>query len=294
MDLPHFEHHYPKKLEELLELIAAYRSSAKIVAGGTDLLIKMRGGVASPEHLVSINNVEELRGVDYDDRNGLVIGGAARITDVGQHPDVRKHYPGLTYACDVMATVQVRNMATVAGNLANAAPSADTAPPLLVHDADLVLVKSSGKRQIKLSEFFTGPGMTVIEPQEVIKSIRVPAPPDRCGSSYMRLSARSKVDIVAVSVAGLLTLSANGEIETACISLAAVAPIPLLVQEASDMLIGKKPSEELFSRVAAAAKRACKPIDDVRATAAYRRGMVEVLTRRVLADCLAKAEGGNK
>ena len=294
MDLPRFEHHHPKKFEELLELIAAYTSSAKIVAGGTDLLIKMRAGVASPKHLISINNIEELRSVAYDDRNGLVIGGAARITDVGQHPDVRKHYPGLTYACDVMATVQIRNMATVAGNLANAAPSADTAAPLLVHDADLVLAQSSGKRQVKLSEFFTGPGMTVIEPQEVIESIRVPPPPERSGSSYMRLSARSKVDIVAVSVAGLLTLAANGEINTACICLAAVAPTPMLVQEAADMLIGKKPSEELFSRVAAAAKRASKPIDDVRATAAYRREMVEVLTRRVLAECLTKAEGGDK
>jgi carbon-monoxide dehydrogenase medium subunit len=294
MDLPRFVHHRPQKLAELLELLAAYGSSAKIVAGGTDLLIKMRAGVASPDHLVSINNIKELRSVSYDDANGLVIGGAASITDVGQHPDVRKHYPGLTYACDVMATVQVRNMATVSGNLANAAPSADTAAPLLVHDAELLLTQKGGKRQVKLSEFFTGPGMTVIEPQEVIESIRVPPPPERCGSSYMRLSARSKVDIVAVSVASLLTLSASGVIDTARISLAAVAPTPLLVHEASDMLVGQKPSEELFAKVAATVKQASKPIDDVRATAAYRRGMVEVLTRRVLADSLAKAEGGNK
>jgi len=294
MDLPRFEHHQPKRIEELLELIATYGSSAKIVAGGTDLLLKMRAGVASPEHLVSINQVAELQGVSYDDTNGLAIGGAARITDTGLHPDVRRHYPGLTYACDVMCTVQVRNMATVAGNLVNAAPSADTAAPLLVHDADLRLAKSGGTRQVKLSDFFTGPGMTVIEPQEVVTSIQVPPPPDRCGASYMRLSARSKVDIVAVSVAGLLTLSAGGEIETARLALAAVAPTPLLVQEVSDMLIGKQPSEELFAEAAAAAKRASRPIDDVRATAAYRRAMVEVLTRRVLADCLAKAKGGDK
>lgn len=294
MDLPRFEHHRPTKLTEFLDLLAAHSSSAKIVAGGTDLLIKMRAGVASPAHLISINNIEELRGVTYDDRNGLVIGGAARITDVGLHPKVRIHYPGLTYACDVMATVQVRNMATVAGNLANAAPSADTAAPLLVHDAELLLTQSGGKRQAKLSEFFTGPGMTIIKSQEIIESILVPPPPVRSGSSYMRLSARSKVDIVAVSVAGMLTLSASGEIETARIALAAVAPTPLMVPEAADMLIGKKPSEELFAKAAAAAKQASKPIDDVRATAAYRRGMVEVLTGRVLADCLAKAKGGDK
>lgn len=294
MDLPRFEHHQPKMTEELLELLAAHSDSAKIVAGGTDLLLKMRAGMMNPEHLISINQVEALHRIDYDDSKGLVIGGAARINDVGQQPDVRRYYPGLTYACDVMATVQVRNMATVAGNLANAAPSADCAAPLLVHDTELVLAQSGSTRQVKLHEYFTGPGMTIMEPREIIASILVPPVPERCGSTYLRLSARSKVDIVAVSVAGLLTLGASGEITTARVALAAVAPIPMLVPQASEMLVGQKPSEPLFAEVAAVVKEASKPIDDVRATAAYRRGMVEVLTRRVLAECLAKAEGGDK
>ena len=163
---------------------------------------------------------------------------APRLSQVAEHPAVREYYPALAHACSVMATVQIRNMGTVAGNLANAAPSADTAAPLLIYKASVVLVERDGRRQVELSKFFTGPGQTVAEPMEMIEAIRVPAPPARTGSSYMRISARSKVDICAAGVAGFLSLDLGGNILAARLALCAVAPTPVRCLEAEKMLEG--------------------------------------------------------
>jgi carbon-monoxide dehydrogenase medium subunit len=179
----------------------------------------------------------------------------------------------------------------VAGNLANAAPSADTAAPLLAYKTSLVLVERGGRRQVELDKFFTGPGATVMEPYELIEAIRIPAPPKRTGSAYQRISARSRVDICAAGVAGFITLDAKENILGARLALAAVAPTPLRCQEAEELLIGKKLSPELTQKAAAACVRAARPIDDLRASAAYRRLMVQVLAQRVIKECLAQAKG---
>lgn len=294
MAMPHFQLHQPKSLEEALDLVAAHRSSVKIIAGGTDLLLKMRHAGLAPQHVVSLNRVSGLTHVSYTDEDGLVIGAAAKISTVAEHPDVRRLYPALAHACDVMATVQIRNMGTVVGNLANAAPSADTAAPLMAYGASVVLVERGGRRQVKLPEFFTGPGATVRESLEVIEAIRVPAPMQRTGSSYHRLSARSKVDIAAVGVASCLVTSMAGEILAARVALSSVAPTPVRAYDAEELLAGQTPDEMLLKRAAVACVRASSPIDDVRATANYRRRMVQVLAERSLLDCLAQLEGGKK
>jgi carbon-monoxide dehydrogenase medium subunit len=294
MATPHFNVHQPATLEETLDLLGRYRTGVKLLAGGTDLIMKLRAGAVSASDLVSLNRVAGLNRINYQDEDGLIIGAGARISDVGEHPDVKKHYPALAHACSVMATTQIRNMGTVAGNLANAAPSADTAAPLLAYRASVVLVERGGRRQIRLENFFKGPGLTVLEPMEILEAIRVPAPPHRAGSCYLRLSARSQVDIAAVGVAGFLALDMQGCMMGVRLALASVAPTPVRCPEAEAMLEGQEPDPQLLARAAAACVRASRPIDDVRATANYRRAMVHVLAGRVLNRCLRDAQGGGK
>lgn len=292
MSTPRFTFHQPQNLEQALDLVGMYRTNGKILAGGTDLVPKLRAGLADVQHVVSLNRVPGLNRITFQEDDGLVIGAGARLSDVASHPEVRKHYPGLAHACSVMATTQIRNMGTVVGNIVNAAPSADTAAPLLAYEAAVILVERGGRRHVPLTEFFTGPGLTIIEPMEILEAIRVPSPPQRSGSAYLRLSARSKVDIAGVGVAGFLALDMDGVIIKARLALSSVAPTPVRCPEAEAMLDGQKPEPGLLMRAAAACVRASKPIDDVRATAAYRRKMVQVLAQRVIMQCYEMATGG--
>ena len=282
----------PTSLEQALEYLSAHRASVKLLAGGTDLVPKMKAGVLDVTHLVSLRMVPGLDQVTFDPAQGLSIGARARISQVGDSPEAARQYPGLAHACSVMATTQIRNMGTVTGNLVNAAPSADTAAPLLVYDATLELTGPDGDRKVKLSQFFTGPGMTVAEPMEMVTAITAPPPEPASGSAYMRISARSRVDIAAVGAAAYLALDQAGEVCSCRIALASVAPTPLRCLDAEKMLMGRKPDEKLLSDVAQACVAAAKPIDDVRASAAYRRAMVGVLSKRVLQESLSMAQGG--
>ncbi|KMY69174.1 hypothetical protein AAU61_06625 [Desulfocarbo indianensis] len=293
MPTPRFTFHQPQNLEQALDLVGMYRTNGKILAGGTDLVPKLRAGLMDVHHVVSLNRVPGLNRITFHEDDGLVIGAGARLADVALNPEVMKHYPGLAHACSVMATTQIRNMGTVAGNIVNSAPSADTAAPLLAYKAAVILVERGGRRHVPLTEFFSGPGLNVMEPMEIMEAIRVPSPPRRSGSAYLRLSARSKVDIAAVGVAGFLALDMDGVIIEARLALAAVAPTPLRCPEAEAMLAGQKPDPQLLTRAAAACVRACRPIDDVRATAAYRRKMVQVLAGRVIEQCYQTAERGD-
>ena len=288
--LPHFEHHAPTALADALALAAQLGDRARIFAGGTELLPKLRAGRYAYEHLISINRVEELRRLAYDADDGLSIGAGVRIRDVADHPAVREMYPALTRACSEMATVQIRNMATVAGNLANGSPCADSAGPLLVYDARVTLVASTGSRELPLADFFRGPGEVDLAAGEILTAITVPPPAPRSGSAFLRLSARSRVDIAAASASARLTFE-DGKVTAARIALGAVAPTPLRCPDAEALLVGKVPDEALIADAATAAGRAAKPIDDVRASAAYRRAVVPVLVRRTLAECVARVKG---
>ena len=292
MSQTHFEVHQPTSLAQALEMLSAHRSSVRVLAGGTDLVPKLKAGVLGAAHLVSLGLIPGLDAVSFTEETGLVIGPRVRLSQVGANPQARRHYPGLAHACSVMATTQIRNMGTVTGNLANAAPSGDTAAPLLVYDAVLEIVGPEGRRQVPVAEFFRGPGMSVLEPVEIIEAVKLPCPPRPVGSSYQRLSARGKVDIAAVGVAGLLALDARGKVARCRLALAAVAPTPIRCAEAEAMLEGQIPGDDLLARAAEACRAAARPIDDVRATAVYRKQMVQVLALRVLEECRAQAQGG--
>ncbi|MBI4798088.1 MAG: xanthine dehydrogenase family protein subunit M [Desulfarculus sp.] len=289
MATSHFALHQPQSLSQALDLLEMHRASVRLLAGGTDLVPKLKVGALKVANLVSLQGVPGLGAVAFDEGQGLVIGGTARLAQVAALPEVKRLYPGLAHACSVMATTQIRNMGTVAGNLANAAPSADTAAPLLAYDARVTATNKKGSRDIPLAQFFAGPGLSVLEPGEIITAITVPPPPPKSGSAYQRLSARSQVDICAVGVAASLSLDGQGRLAHCRLACASVAPTPLRCLEAEEMLSGQAPGDDLLDRAAQAAAAAAKPIDDMRASAAYRRQMVEVLSRRVLATCLAQA-----
>ena len=289
MGLPPFTYLAPQSLKEACSLLAEHGDEARLAAGGTDLYIRLRHRALTPKFIIGLKNISELSYVRFKDGEGLTIGALATLADVADHAEVKGHYPALAHAAGVTATVQIRNMGTVAGNICNAAPSADNAAPLLVYGAEVVLAHPGGERVLPLPEFFRGPGLTALESGEILKEIRVPQPDGRNGSDYQKLSARSLVDIAAVSVAAMLEMDASGVCTRARLALGAVAPVPLLVREVETILQGRKLEAEAFKNAAAAAAKACSPISDVRASAAYRRNMVEVLSHRALGKSAAMA-----
>lgn len=288
MTLPRFEYFAPETLEEALRVLAEKGSGSRVLAGGTDLLMKMNQGLLKPSTIIALKRIKGLDKIDFNTRKGLFIGATALIVDVASHPRIIKKYPAIAYAAQVMANVQIRNMGTVAGNLCNAAPSADNAPTLIAMGAVVTLRSVKGERHLPLEQFFKGPGMTAIESGEIMTSIFVPLPPLKSGVSYKRISARGKVDIAAVSSGVMVTMDGK-TCKDAKIVLGAVAPVPMRAIKAEKVVKGKVLNQELIEKAGAQASREARPISDVRATAEYRKQMVAVLTQRALEEAHARA-----
>ena len=282
MSLPKFSYLTPKGLKEASALLVEHGDKARLMAGGTDLLIRMSHRAVTPSFVIGLRHLPGLDRVEFKAESGLSIGALAKLNAVAEHPDVVRFYPALAHAARETATVQIRNMGTVAGNICNAAPSADTATPLLVHGAEVRIVNPGGERILALSEFFRGPGLTALEQGEIVKEILVPNPGPRSSSNYQKLSARSKVDIAGVGVSVYMDLDEEGRIAVVRAALGAVAPIPMRARRTEKLLKGQAPSPELFAEAGRQAAEEASPISDVRASAAYRRKMVEVLTARAL------------
>ncbi|HKB70706.1 MAG TPA: xanthine dehydrogenase family protein subunit M [Thermoanaerobaculia bacterium] len=288
MPAARFEFLSPRSLAETLEILSRYGDRARVLAGGTDLVPKLLRGTLRPEAVVSLRHVEELRGLTFDPDRGLSIGAAVRHAEVMEHPDVRAHYPALVHALSQLATVQVRNMGTIAGNLCNASPCADSAPILLAREARLEIGGPAGSRSLPLSEFFLGPGRTSLAAGELLTAIRVPPPAPRAAFAFRSISGRSRVDMSAASVAAMVRLE-DGRIAGARIFLGAVGPTALRAPRAEEVLRGGVPDDALLAQAGEAAAAESKPISDVRATAAWRRRMVSVLARRALAEAAERA-----
>jgi carbon-monoxide dehydrogenase medium subunit len=288
MRLPKFGYFAPKTLEAALNLFSDKGEGAHVLAGGTDIIVKMNHGRLKPKALIALEGIEGLNRIRFHAQEGLTIGATARLAEVASHPDIVKHYPAVAHAAQVMANVGVRNMGTVAGNLCNAAPSADTAPPLIVMAAEVTLVSLKGERTLPLDQFFSGPGLTIMEPGEIMTSILVPFPPPRSGASYKRISARCGVDIAAVGV-GVTVVLEERMCREARICLGAVAPIPMRATNAESLMQGQELTQELIRKVSDQAAQEAKPISDVRASAEYRKKMVAVLTRRALEEAHERA-----
>jgi len=288
-----FEYHAPASLNEAISLLEQHGENARPLAGGTDLIVQMKESATKfplPSHLVSLLRVPELRGIEFSDNQGLRIGAGATMTDVAESPVIRDRYTAIAEGAALVGSIQTMNMATVGGNLCNAAPSAEVAPPLLAFEAEAVIVGPSGRRSLPLEEFFLGPGKTVLASEELLGEVRVPLPPPGTGSAYMRHTPRKQMDIAVVGVGVVLTL-AGDRIARARVALGAVAPTPVRARQAEAALEGRPVSDELFARAAEAAARECSPISDVRGSAEFRRHIVRVTTERMLQLAADRARG---
>ncbi len=282
-----FDYLAPQSLPEALQMMAS-RPEARPLAGGTDLLVQMKEGGRPVEALISLKRIPEVH--QFTQNGKLTLGAAVTMGQLATNGQIQTEYTALANGAELIGSVQIRNMATVGGNLCNAAPSADTAPPLLVLGAQVVIASSQGERTVRLEEFWLGPGHTVLEPGELLKEIIVPQPGPRSGSFYLRQTPRAWMDIAMVGVAASVTLAANDTISEARVALGAVAPTPLRARAAEALLVGQPLTDEVLQAVGTAAGQEAQPIDDLRASAEYRRHLVKVLTQRALRGAVARAK----
>lgn len=289
MRLPKFEYLDPKTIEEACSLLSQHGDKARLIAGGTDLLIIMKHKEVTPEYLVGLKGIPNLDSIDAD-AEGVRIGALATLRSIGDSAVVRERFPFLADIAGKMATHQIRNMGTMGGNICNAAPSADTAPSLICLGAKAKLVGPKKERIVAVEEFFTGPGATVLKAGEILTEIHVPNQPAHTGGAYLRLT-RLSIDLAVVGVAALVTLEGKGGLcKEARIALGAVAPTPLRAKKAEGVITGKKIEDSLIEEAARIASAEARPITDVRGSAPYRTDIVRVLTKRAIGRALEQAK----
>lgn len=280
----------PGTLAECLQAFADHGANARALAGGTDLLVQMRSGRSANSVLVDVKAVPELNELRFDPDNGLTLGAAVPCYRIYGDETVCREYPGLIDTVSMIGGTQIQGRASVGGNLCNAAPSADTVPALIALGATCRIASTAGERVVAVENFCTAPGENVLADSEVLVSVRLPPPPANSGACYLRFIPRNEMDI-AVAGAGVSVTLADGVFLDGRVALAAVAPIPLLVEEAGAALRGRSVCPEAVAMAAAAAKDAARPISDMRGTAAYRKNLCEVLTRRALETAVKRAGG---
>ncbi len=277
-----FEYVAPTRLEDALAFLRRHEPDARILAGGTDLLIAMRERGLKPACLVDIKRIDGLSTVAVDTAGYLTLGALVSVRDVERSPLVRERFPILASAAGMLASVQVRNKATIGGNICNASPAADLAPPLLVLDATATAVGPGGERSIPIAALFAGPGRTILQ-GEILTGFSVPALAARSRAVYLKHGPRNAMDIAIVGVAVLARLDPRGETwEEVRIGLGSVAPTPIRVPEAERALRGAAAGPEAIARAADMAAEEARPISDVRGSADYRRAIVRSLVRRAL------------
>jgi carbon-monoxide dehydrogenase medium subunit len=278
-----FEYYAPHSLEEALSLLDNRREKAKVLAGGTDLIVQMKDGRARPAVIIDAKKIPELNRLEWDDSKSLYIGAAVPLSKIIAFPPVKERFDVLYQACSIIGSMQLRNRGTVGGNICNAAPSADTTPPLLCLEAKVIVGRSGGNRIVPLGSFFYGPGQTVLAPNELLVGIEVPAPPPHSSGCYLRHTPRQDMDIAVVGVSSLLVISKQKDwCQEARIALGAVAPTPIRVPQAESILAGKILTEEAIEEAAEQAAETARPISDMRGSAEYRKEIIKVLTKRTL------------
>jgi len=232
-----------------------------------------------------------LGGIEFSESEGLRVGAGATMAQVAESSAIRERYQAIAEGAALVGSIQTMNMATVGGNLCNAAPSADIAPPLLAFEAEAVIVGPAGRRSLPLEEFFLGPGKTALAVDELVAEVRVPVPSAGIASAYDRHTPRKQMDIAVVGVAATLSIAGN-RVERARVALGAVAPTPVRARRAEGELEGQPPSDDVFARAAEISAMECSPIADVRASAEFRRYIVRVMTMRMLREVRDRARSG--
>jgi carbon-monoxide dehydrogenase medium subunit len=276
-----FAYARPESEAEVLQLLAAHGREARLLAGGTDLMVGLRSGKLTPRIVIDIKRVGELRTSIEEEDDKVTIGATTVLTDIIEDRAVRRSFPALVEAARTVGSVQIRNRATLAGNICNASPAADTAPALLVYQAEVVLARAGGTRRVLLDDFFVGPGQTVLQPGELVRAIELPKPGAPFGAAFGRFTRRRGVDLAGVSVC--CSVGSSGVTR---FGFGAVGPRPLLVADRTGVLADPAADEGVRERVLEQLVAQASPISDVRASREYRRAMLPVLSRRVLAAAI--------
>lgn len=293
-----YDYHLPTSLAEALRLKADYGGEARFVAGGTDVMVLKRAGRLDFKALISLRRVPEMAGI-ADEGDSIFIGAGVTLTQLMQSELIRASLPSLHDAVRVMGCTQMRNLATVGGNVMSAVSSGDTIPPLLTMDAKCRLASSGGERILPLADFFPGARQTSAQDGEVLTALEIPKPTSGpvagCGMAFHKLGRRAALDLAVVSIAVLLEIEPGEKtITNARAAAGAVGPTPLRLRGAEEALLGKQPNEETFAMAAQAGLTESSPWDDVRASRWYREEMIKVVFPRVAWTALQRAEAGGQ
>jgi CO/xanthine dehydrogenase FAD-binding subunit len=279
----------PTTVEDAVRALAGASGMAKILSGGTDLLVQLRSGRARPDLIVDIKKIPEMSGITARD-GGFAIGAATSGAELGEHAALRKAWPGIVEAANLIGSTQVQGRATLAGNLCNASPAADSVPAVIAARATCVVAGANGRREVPVESIVTGPGRTSLARDEFIVAFHLPKRPPRSADAYLRFIPRTEMDIAVVGAGVSLTLDAGGICTEARLVLGAVAPTAVVVADAAAALVGRKLDDAALDALDQAAQRACKPIDDKRGTIEYRTKVAGVLARRTAAIAYERAQ----
>ena len=280
----------PDTTEAAVQLLAAEAGLARVLAGGTDLLVQLRSGMVEPDLVVDIKRIEVMRQIS-EENGGFRIGAAVSAAELGEHTALSAAWPGVVEATELIGSTQIQGRATMIGNLCNASPAADSVPAMVAAAATATLVGPDGRRELPADAVAEAPGKTSLQKGELVESVFLPARPPHSGDAYLRFIPRTEMDIAVVGAGVSLTLDEQGTCQAARVALGAVAPRVLLVEEAADCLIGTEVDAAALEALAAAASAACRPIDDKRGTVDFRIKVAGVLARRAAEKALARAKG---
>jgi CO/xanthine dehydrogenase FAD-binding subunit len=278
----------PTTVDEAVKILAGASGMAKVLAGGTDLLVQLRSGRVKPELIVDTKKIPELIGI-REESDRFVIGASTPGVMIYEHEALTRAWPGIVEGLDLIGSEQIQGRASLAGNLCNASPAADSVPAMIAARATAVIAGPSGRREAPVEAIVTGPGRTSLEKGEFIVEFHVPKPKPRQSDAYLRFIPRTEMDIAVVGVGVNVTLDGNGVCTDARVVLAAVAPTQVVADEAAGALIGHRLDDDTLAKLDAAAGRACKPINDKRGTIEYRIKIAGVLARRAAAIAFQRA-----
>ena len=283
----------PTTVDEAVQLMASKGDRARMMAGGTDILVQLRAGRRSLDLVVDAKGIPELNEISYDPQSGLTLGAAVPCYLIYQNETVASAYPGLIDCASLIGGIQIQGRASIGGNLCNAAPSGDSIPAMIALGGVANIAGPNGTRQVATEDFCTGPGRSVLEDGEILVSIHMPPPPAHSGANYLRFIPRNEMDIAVAGVGTSVVLDASGQnFVSGRISLASVAPTPVFCKDAGESLAGKPVSEATIQEASEKAMADAVPINDMRGTIRQRVHLVGVLTRRTLNNAVERARGG--
>ena len=278
-----FEYLKPDSIKETISILSQFGEKAQILNGGTDLIVEMRDKIIQPEYLVDIKAIPQLNKITYDEQEGLEIGATVTLNEISNSKVVQTHYPILVKACKTVGSYQVRNRATLVGNICNASPAADIAPPLLVLEAKVNIIGPTGEKIVPINQFFTGVKKNILKKGEIVTSITIPPIKGKWVGVYLKQGRKKEVDLATVGVA---VVCIRGEVR---IALGAVAPVPIRAFKTEELLKGKTIDESLLEKAGKSALTEVSPISDIRSSQEYREEIIKVLVKRAI----LQAKGGH-